>query len=146
MAVVDASVYVALCNAQEDQHEVCWDWYRQCLEGGKPLRAPNLLLSEVAAALSRGLGDQILASRVVDHLISSQEVELMPVGLSIAESAARIAAEYRIRGADAIYVALAKYLGDELVTLDRQQRERSAAIIDTGKPSVPGKSSAKAQA
>jgi predicted nucleic acid-binding protein len=39
-----------------------------------------------------------------------------------------------IRGCDAIYVALAEDLGTELVTLDRQQRERGSAIVPTREP------------
>lgn len=39
-----------------------------------------------------------------------------------------IAATYQIRGCDAIYVALAGTLDEELITLDRQQGERAKSI------------------
>jgi len=45
-----------------------------------------------------------------------------------------IAAEHRIRGCDAIYIALAEQLNDSLVTLDRQQLERAADIVTTHEP------------
>ena len=61
-------------------------------------------------------------------------IELVPVTLALAEQAAVIAGDFRIRGCDAIYVALASQLEDCLVTLDQQQLERAAAIVDIRKP------------
>jgi predicted nucleic acid-binding protein len=54
-------------------------------------------------------------------------IELLPVSLALAERAAMIAADYRIRGCGAIYVTIAEQLGEPLVTLDGQQLERAAA-------------------
>ena len=96
--------------------------------------APVLLIAEVAAALSRGVGDQALAHEVVRHLARSQAVELIPVSLALAQRAAAIAADHRIRGCDAVYVALAAELEDRLVTLDQQQLERGAAVAVTARP------------
>ncbi|MBE2201364.1 MAG: PIN domain-containing protein [Anaerolinea sp.] len=53
---------------------------------------------------------------------------LFPVSASLAYKAAVIAATYQIRGCDAIYVALAETLDEELITLDRQQGERAKSI------------------
>ena len=50
------------------------------------------------------------------------------------QQAAQIAADYKIRGCDAIYVALAQQLDDYLITLDNQQYTRGAYIIDTRRP------------
>jgi predicted nucleic acid-binding protein len=95
---------------------------------------PYILLSEVAAALSRGVGDPVLAHQVVQQLARSDLIELMPVTLTMAEQPAEIAAEHRIRSCDAVYVALAEQLGDALVTLDRQQLERGAARVSVRAP------------
>jgi len=45
-----------------------------------------------------------------------------------------LAAEHRIRGCDAVYVALARQLDMPLITLDRQQLERGAAVVATRVP------------
>lgn len=131
MAVVDASVYVALANAQDVYHLRCRDWLQACEE---QLWAPAILLSEVAAALSRGQRDPTLALKAVRYLRASQQLKLVPVSAPLAFSAAQVAARQRIRGCDALYVALAQRLGEPLVTLDRQQLERSAALIETRQP------------
>ena len=52
----------------------------------------------------------------------------------MAERAASIAAEYQVRGCDAIYLALAEQMDDYLVTLDRQQLERGAEVAAAFKP------------
>ena len=69
-----------------------------------------------------------MAHRVVQQLARSEVIQLIPVTLAMAEQAASIAAEHRIHGYDAVYVALADQLSDMPVTLDRQQLERGAAL------------------
>jgi predicted nucleic acid-binding protein len=80
-----------------------------------------------AAKLERG-------RQAVDLLRTKRLVELFPVTETLAARAAEIAAEQRIRGCDAIYVALAKQLQMELITLDRHQLERGAAVVMTRRP------------
>jgi predicted nucleic acid-binding protein len=134
MAVIDASVYIALIHAHEPEHARSWTWFEQASTAMEPIRAPVILLAEVAAALSRGVGDRDLAHRVVRQLARSRAVELVPVGLDLAQRAASIAADHQIRGCDAVYVALAEQLGDCLITLDEQQMERGAAATVTHRP------------
>ena len=131
MPVVDASVCVALFKADEPGHEASRTWLGAATESREPVVAPVTLLPEVAAALGRGAGDEELALRVVALLRSTRLVQLFPVTEGLAERAARIAAGQRIRGGDALYVALAAELRMELVTLDRQQFERGAEVIAT---------------
>ena len=134
MPVLDASIYIALINAHEKDHARSWTWFEQAQKAQEPIMAPVILLAEVAAALSRGLGDAALAHRVVRQLSQSDIVDLVPVTLTLAQQAASLAADHRIRGCDAVYVAMADQFGDYLVTLDRQQLDRGAAIVDTREP------------
>ena len=134
MAVIDASVYIALINAQEEDHASSWAWFEQAKAAQEPIVAPVIQVAEVAAALSRGVGDLALAHRAVEQLKHSGAIELTPVTLAMAERAATIAANYRIPGCDAVYVAMADQLGDCLITLDRQQLERGASIVVTREP------------
>ncbi|HEV8260717.1 MAG TPA: hypothetical protein VGQ19_08175 [Burkholderiales bacterium] len=45
-----------------------------------------------------------------------------------------IAAQYFLRGADAVYAALARQLGTPLVTWDKELLERAAAVVPTFTP------------
>ncbi len=134
MAVVDASVYMALINADEDGHAASWRWYVQAVRSGERICAPAIILGEVAAALSRGMNDQDLAKRAARRLERSRAIEMVAVTVALGVSAATIAAEHRIRGCDAVYVALAQSRGEYLVTLDQQQLERGSAAVETRRP------------
>lgn len=134
MAVIDASVYIALLNAHESEHGKSWVWFEQAKTTQETLVAPVILLAEVSAAISRGVGNLTLAHQVVQQLLHSKVIELIPVTVALAERAATIAADHRIRGCDSIYVALADQLGDYLVTLDQQQFERGATVVTIRKP------------
>ncbi|MEA3441695.1 MAG: type II toxin-antitoxin system VapC family toxin [Chloroflexota bacterium] len=134
MAVIDASVYVSLVNAHEKSHASSWTWFEDTQTRDEKIVAPVILLDEVASALSRGVGDPELANIAVQHLGKSSLIVLVPVTRSLAEFAAVIAAEHRIRGCDAVYVAVAAQLDDALVTLDQQQLKRAASIIRVRKP------------
>jgi hypothetical protein len=54
--------------------------------------------------------------------------------LAMAEQAALIAAEHRVRGCDAVFVALADQLSEALVMLGRQQLERGVAVVTVRAP------------
>ena len=134
MAVMDASVYIAMINSNETIHSSSWQWFEGAQKKHESICAPVILLAEVSAALSRGIDDPQLAHRVIQQLKGASTIELIPVTRPMAEHAAVIAADHRIRGCDAIYVALADQMGETLVTLDKQQLERAAAVVPTRKP------------
>ncbi len=134
MAVVDASVYVALYKVREQGHQDAWAWLEATHAAGDEITAPAILMPEVASAISRGSNQPVLARRAVRQILTAPVVELIPVTVSLSERAAAIAIECRIHGADALYVALAERNQDTLVTLDRQQRERGAMVVPTRKP------------
>lgn len=134
MPVVDASVWIALFKSDEPGHEVSRAWLAGAKRRNEVLVAPVIVLAEVAAGLSRGLGDPALARRAMDLLASGRSVRSFPVTETLALRAGHIAAEHRIRGCDAVYVALAQQLAMPLVTLDRQQLERGAGVVGTRTP------------
>jgi len=134
MPVVDASLYVALFKSDEPGHGASRAWLAKAGEAEEPIVSPVILLAEVASALGRGLGDEELAKQAVSLLRVRRLVQLFPVTETLAARASEVAAEQRLRGCDSIYVALAKQLQTELVTLDQQQLERGAAVIVTRRP------------
>jgi len=134
VAIVDASVYIAIVNAGEQHHERAWTWFEKAAREESGILAPSILLAEVAAALGRGMGDRALAHRVVQQILDTGVIELVTVTEAVAQQAAAIAADHRIRGCDAIYVAVAVQMDDCLVTLDQEQLERGAALITTRTP------------
>ena len=132
MPVIDASVWVGYYHEPDPAHAQCSTWLEAAIVGGMRLVAPSLLVAEVAAALTR-LGKPETATRAIDHLTRGG-LELVELDSIRARRAAEVALATRVRGADAVYLALAEERGDVLVTLDRQQRERGGALVDVREP------------
>ena len=134
MAVLDASVVVALFSANEPHHAASREWLVQATAVAEPLIAPVVVLAEVAAALSRAKGDPALARQVIQLLGQGGLFELVPISLALAEQAAAVAISAQIRGCDAVYVALAQQLNQTLITLDHEQLARGTAVIRVQTP------------
>jgi len=134
MAVVDASVQVALVNDADAHHAIAMGWYRKALTAGETITAPWLLVAEVSAALSRGMGNPGLAERAVAELVAQAQVSFVVVDEQLAAHAAQLAAQCGLRGCDSIYVALAASLDEPLVTLDQDQAQRAAAATTVIQP------------
>ena len=60
---------------------------------------------------------------------------MIPLNDTLAHQAASVAAQYRLRGGDAVYAAVALRFGSTLVTLDREQRNRVGAALTACYPS-----------
>ncbi len=86
---------------------------------------PEIALAEVASGLARGSGDPSVALRATRLLRAQSGLRFAVIDAELSDRAARIASEHLVRGCDAIYLGLAERLALPLVTLDRQQRDRS---------------------
>ncbi len=133
--VADASVMVAVLYPQDPFHQVSRTWFDRHLQAGNHLAAPLLLMSEVAGVIRRETGDAVLARQAVQWLYDLPELQRYPLDEALAHLAADAAVDLALRGADAVYVALAAQLQLPLVTWDRQQRERGGQRIIAREPS-----------
>lgn len=132
---VDASVFLNAFNPYEDGHEVSRSVLARFEEEAIPIIVPNLLRVEVAAAVARGRGDAGLARRFAETLMRLPHLVVVPLDDRLAAVAAALAADQGLRGADAVYGAVAVRFGSALVTRDREQGDRLAAVITTLRPS-----------
>ncbi len=127
-AVVDASVWVARFVVADVHHVESVAWLARQIGEGKFLVGPALLLPEVAAAVTRRTGDPMLAGAAVAHLHRFPLLRLEPLDEDLATHAAALASSLRLRGADAIYAAVARQLGVPLVSWDGEQITRAGAV------------------
>ena len=132
--VVDASVWVSRLLTHEVHHAASHRWLRDALAAGTRLVVPTLLPVEVAAAIARRTGDAAFAQQVVEDLLRLPPLRLIVVDRQLATSAAQLAAELRLRGADAVYVAAAHRLSLPLVSWDRELVARAASRIAASTP------------
>ena len=131
---VDASVFLNAFNPYEAGHEESHRLLARMQERSTPIIVPTLLLPEVAAAVSRGREDDDLTREFTATLSRLPHLVLVPLDTTLAQQAADVTARYRLRGSDAVYVAVALRFGSTLISLDREQRERVANTLPVYQP------------
>lgn len=135
LLTVDASVFVSAARPSEAGHAgstAFLAWVRQV----RPrLFLPTIVMAEVAAALSRTGSVPSLAQQYALAIGQLPNTILVAVDEGLARQAAAQGSQHRLRGADAVYLVSAALFAAELITLDREQLERGASIVQTLSPS-----------
>lgn len=131
---MDASVFLNAFNPAESGSAISKELLARLQAQAVPIIAPTLVLPEIAAAISRGQNDPELARQFASALRRLPHLVLVPLDAALAQQALDAAALHRLRGCDAVYVAAAQRFACPLVTLDRQQYERSQAAVKTYYP------------
>lgn len=132
--VIDASVWISLILPQDVNNTLARNWISRHTQSGGLLVGPDLLAVEVAGALSRITGHAQSAYQAANQLYLLPIMRIVHLDQRLVNEAMLIAAAHALRGADSMYVALAKIEGLPLVTFDREQLTRPAGIISTIRP------------
>lgn len=134
MYTIDASIHVSALNPSEPDSATSQALFSLLHERGKPQISPTLLVVEVAAAVARALGNPDRAIALAAAVRDLPGQSLVPLDGELADRALRLAAERRLRGADAVYGAVAQQYGTVLLTYDRQQLERLPPAVAVAHP------------
>ena len=129
MIVADASFWVAAFLAQDAHHEQSARLLRRMVTDDVRVSSPTLALVEVAGALARRTSSETLAESAIRFLQRQSWLTWSPLSAAFSEAAARVAINSLLRGADAVYVALARQESAPLITLDDEMLKRSAPAI-----------------
>ena len=127
--VVDASVWVGVFLLQDVHHGTCRAWLSREITARALLAIPIHCLAEASGAVTRRTGLSAHGRRAVRDLLTTPGLELVPIDIGLAREAADAAADYFLRGADALYAALAHRLNLPLVMLDAELRRRTAGYV-----------------
>jgi len=127
--VLDASVWVSRLVSQDEFHAAVKSWMEEQREAGVQFISPALLLAEVGGAISRRTGDPVLGKRAITQLENLPGLRLVEMDNELVRQAAKLAAELGLRGADSMYVAVARQLDLPLVTFDVDQHQRAKERI-----------------
>jgi predicted nucleic acid-binding protein len=136
MYTVDASVWVNGFDQRESGQETS----RQVLEllraQAIPIFEPILVLAEVAGAISRTRQDPARAEAFALTLGQLPNVTILPLDEALGQQALALAAQHGLRGADAVYAAVAQQAGCTLISLDHEHLTRLAGLISVQTPAV----------
>ena len=132
--IVDASVWVSGLITQDAHHLASRQWLQEQVRSAHTMVVPTIALPEVAGAIARRTGIPALGHRATTLLRRTPGLRLAAIDDTLGARSARIAADYRLRGADATYVALADSLGLELVTWDEDLHRRARSLVSVSYP------------
>jgi predicted nucleic acid-binding protein len=134
LVVIDASVWASRLMPQDVNHVASVAWVDRYKESGGLITAPDFILVEIAAGLTRRTGQASLARQSVRYLTYHGPVRIVPIERSLIQEAAKLATDLRLKAGDSIYVALAWQTGSPLVSWDNEQLQRAASLIATYTP------------
>jgi predicted nucleic acid-binding protein len=134
MFVVDANVWVSYYLLNDVNYAPSKTWLDQQIANSQLLVAPTLLLPEVSGAIARRTGLTNEGLQAIARITNFTTLNLINVTDSLGKRAADLAADLRLRGADAIYVAVAHQIGVPLVTWDNEILTRANRLVQVLTP------------
>ncbi|MCC7360107.1 MAG: PIN domain-containing protein [Anaerolineales bacterium] len=118
-------------------HAASRRWFTQHTLDGGQYAAPSLMLAEVVGAISRRTGKPALANQALQQLLHVPGLRLVSLDRRLGKAAAQLADSAGLRGADAVYAALAQHLAIPLVTWDLEIGQRLGAGLTVLTPPQP---------
>ena len=134
MIVVDTSVWVSTLIERDVHHTESSAWLDYCIVRNVNIHFPLLIVPELAGVLARSGIPPVDTAGEMSKMANRSTIRLHPLDVSNSLLAARVAAMSGLKGADAVFVALAATLELPLVSWDRQQRERGSVFCRTMTP------------
>lgn len=134
MMVADASVWVSRFLPEDAFHHASRTWLIDVTLAGMVIFAPTIVLAEVSGSIARRTDNEQLGYQIVQQIRQLPTLQLITVDDVLGQLAAQIASTYRLRGADAVYLAVAHRFQVPLVSWDREQLARAAALVTTYQP------------
>lgn len=134
MLTIDASVWVNADSPTEPGSAVSAEFLKRIAAANTQVFVPTLLRVEVAAAIARGTKDSEVALAFAEKLSNLPFLRWIALDDALAARAALLAANHGLRGADAVYAAVAITHGCQLVSLDREHLIRLAPLMNVVVP------------
>ncbi|MEM7537463.1 MAG: PIN domain-containing protein [Chloroflexota bacterium] len=130
----DASVWVNSFDRVETGHEISRKFLAEVRRLSVPIILPSLVIVEVASAISRSRGDDEAAQAFASAIAKLPKSTLIEINTSLAKQALKLASTHKLRGADAIYAAVAVQHSCILVSLDNEHLTRLTSILTVQTP------------
>ncbi len=130
----DATIFLRDADQRDADHPVCHALLDRLYHRRVPLIEPFIVLAEVAGPLSRSYRDPMRGRIYVDILLDVPHITFISCDRTLARRAADLAADYALRGMDAIYVTVAQQHSTTLITLDEEVCRRASPIISVQTP------------
>ena len=134
MLTIDASVWVNAYSPAEPESAASRALVDRVAGSRTIVIVPTLLRVEVAAAIGRSRKDPALAAEYAARLAALPFVRWIPLDALLAARASTLATDHALRGADAVYAAVAQVHGCDLISLDREHLTRLSGLLRVRTP------------
>ncbi len=129
-------MWVNAFDRQEPGHLISRQFLEAVQRQGLSIVVPNLVLAEVAGAIGRTRRTPAQAQAFAVALSRLPHVTVRVLDEVCALHALTLAAQQGLRGADAVYAAVAHDAGSTLVTLDNEHLTRLVNLLPVCTPAV----------
>ncbi len=136
MFTIDASVWINRFDPREGDHEISRQLIELLTTFNVPVIVPNLVFIEIAGAISRRHNDPDGAQRFANSVRGLSNLIVIELDDELAQQALTLAAQQRLRGADAIYAAVAIQQTCFLISLDNEHLTRLVGVVETRTPTA----------
>lgn len=134
MLTVDANVFVSARVRTEANQSASDQFLKRVALQAVKVYCPTLVLPETAAAIIRATNRAVLPALARIQIEAFPNLSLEALTPDRARHSADAAVFCRLRGADAVYVAVAQEYGTTLVTWDQELLTRGAAAVTVMTP------------
>lgn len=134
MIVIDASVWVSVILASDAHHPDTRAWADSLVHHPVERAVPAPFPAEVVGVLQRTKNPETIVREALATMTSGRPFAIHPISVELGLLAAEAARRTAVRGADAVYLALAAWLDVPSISWDRQQRERGVIFCRTMTP------------
>lgn len=134
LLTIDANVFISAIVRQEVHHADSLALLQKLSDGPASAVCPTLVIVETVAGIARPTGNEDLARQGRILIEEFPGIRLQAPGLHLIRHAAEIAASHRLRGADAVYLAVAQIHRTTLITWDKEMLQRGPDVAPTVTP------------
>ncbi len=132
---IDASVFVSAARVSEVVHPASLEFLLVLADSTEDVFCPTLVLPECQAAIARRSNDPNLTQQTIARIEAFPRLHWLQLTRFRARRAGILAAEFRLRGADSVYVQVAEETGSALITWDSEMLDRASTVVPTITPS-----------
>ena len=128
---IDASVWIAAADVTDKFHQPSRDLLRKIVADGIAVIQPAFGKTEGACALARRLRDGAQAQQLTHSLMNRMVTSEVAMDTAFLIATESIGTRQFLRGADALYAAVAQQSQSPLISWDNEHLQRAGGITPT---------------
>ena len=134
MYCIDASVILSAARGTEAHSQESQRFLDELKQGQQKVFLPEIVFPEIASGIMRATKNTPFARAFVAALRDIPNFSFVPVDRTMSIAAVEVIMRTALRGADALYVALAWEYSLTLVTLDNEQLKKGHLLVSVRTP------------